>query len=132
MFADFGNIKSLVLMQNEIGQFGFICFDDPEGKNKDYGPACAQRAIQSLNHMHVGDSKLYLRPALKKAERELEKKKDLLKYKNSKKRCNLYVKGFPNHWKHDQVKQVFERFGDIENIRVDQSQNGNSFAFVCF
>jgi len=42
LFAPFGNIKSLVLQKNEIGQFGFVCFDDPEGKDKEYGPKCAQ------------------------------------------------------------------------------------------
>jgi len=38
---------------------------------------------------------LYVKPALGKAEREIEKRKDMLRYKNSKKRCNLYVKNFP-------------------------------------
>jgi hypothetical protein len=37
----------------------------------------------------------YAKPALSKQEREIEKKKDMMRYKNSKKRCNLYVKNFP-------------------------------------
>lgn len=41
LFAQYGHIKSLILMQNDIGQFGFICFEDPTGKNKEYGPTCA-------------------------------------------------------------------------------------------
>ena len=28
MFAAHGHIKSLVLMKNNIGQFGFVCYDD--------------------------------------------------------------------------------------------------------
>jgi polyadenylate-binding protein len=41
MFSAYGNIKSLVLMKNDIGQYGFVCFDDPKGTNKEYGPECA-------------------------------------------------------------------------------------------
>jgi len=29
LFEPFGHIKSLVIYQNAIGQFAFICFDDP-------------------------------------------------------------------------------------------------------
>jgi len=39
--------------------------------------------------------KLYVRHAMNKGEREIEKKKDTIRYKASKKRCNLYVKNFP-------------------------------------
>jgi len=35
-----------------------------------------------------------VKPALSKKEREIEKQKNMLRYKNSKKRCNLYVKNF--------------------------------------
>jgi len=38
---------------------------------------------------------LYVKPALTKTERENEKLKEMIRYKNSKKRCNLYVKNFP-------------------------------------
>jgi hypothetical protein len=38
---------------------------------------------------------LYVKAALSKDERLAEKEKEKLRYKNSKKRCNLYVKNFP-------------------------------------
>lgn len=41
------------------------------------------------------DLKLYVKAALSKDERQAEKEKEKLRYKNSKKRCNLYVKNFP-------------------------------------
>jgi RNA recognition motif-containing protein len=41
LFKPFGHIKSLVVNQNQIGQFAFICFDDPNNTNKEYGPQCA-------------------------------------------------------------------------------------------
>lgn len=132
MFAAFGNIKSLVLQKNDIGQFGFVCYDDPEGKNKEYGPECAQKAIDSLNGKDMGnDLKLYVRHAMKKSDRELEKKRETLRYKTSKKRCNLYVKNFPNSWTSDDLQNLFKQFGAIENIKLEKGRNG-SFAFVCF
>mgnify|MGYP001125545055 CR=1 FL=1 len=48
IFEPFGNIKSLVLMKNDIGQFCFVCYDDPKGVSKEYGPECANKAIESL------------------------------------------------------------------------------------
>mgnify|MGYP002050727664 CR=1 FL=1 len=99
MFQAYGNIKSLVLFKNEMGQYGFVCFDDPKGTNKEYGPECAQKAIDGLSGKNMGgDLKLYVRHAMKKSDREIEKKRETLRYKTSKKRCNLYVKNFPNNW----------------------------------
>lgn len=48
IFAPFGTIKSLALYKNDIGQYGFVCYDDKDGKNKEYGPECCQKAIQEL------------------------------------------------------------------------------------
>ena len=133
IFSQHGNIKSLVLFQNNIGQFGFVCYEDPEGKDKEYGPRCAEKAIRELNEYEVdGENKLYLRHALKKADRELEKKNCAIRFKKAKKRCNLYVKNIPATWTQLEVSQLFTKFGEIESIRVDKSQNGTHFAFVCF
>jgi len=52
MFSDHGNIKSLVLMKNNIGQFGFVCY---EGEERNYGPTCAFKAIEALNEKDLGD-----------------------------------------------------------------------------
>lgn len=133
LFSKYGNIKSIVLMKNPIGQFGFICFEDPKGISKEYGPSCAKKAIEELNETTLeGGNKLYVRHALKKAEREHEKQQQLIRYKNSKKRCNLYVKNFPNSWSEDHIAQLFGKYGEIESIRIDKSANGHKFAFVCF
>ena len=46
LFSPFGNIKSLVLQEKEnIGYFGFVCYEDKEGINKEYGPKCAEKAV---------------------------------------------------------------------------------------
>ena len=76
--------------------------------------------------------KLYLRHALKKAERDIEKKKESLKYKASKKRCNLYVKNFPDYWNEAQLRDLFTYYGEIENLRMEKSKLGNVYSFVCY
>jgi len=134
LFKPFGHIKSLVVQQNQIGQFAFICYDDKDGNNKEYGPQCAQKAIDEMNDREIAPGlKLCVKHALKKAEREIEKVRDTIRYKASKKRCNLYVKNFPNHWTKDDLMKLFNTYGDIENIRLDKGkQTGNAFAFVCY
>ena len=132
MFEAFGHIKSLVLMSNNIGQYGFVCYDDPSGNNKEYGPECALKAIEGLSGMDITeDLKLYVRHAMKKSEREVEKTRDTLRYKTSKKRCNLYVKNFPNQWPKEELENLFQQFGEIENIKLDKGKSG-SYAFICY
>ena len=81
----------------------------------------------------MGDGlKLVVKHALKKSDREQEKLRETIRYKASKRRCNLYVKNFPNQWKEQDLTNLFKPYGEIEKIRVDTSQNGNAFAFVCF
>lgn len=132
MFAAYGNIKSIALMKNNIGQFGFVCYDDPKGVNKEYGPDCAAKAIEALSGKEMDyELKLYVRQAMKKTERELEKRRDTLRYKASKKRCNLFIKNFPNQWTKDDIEGLFKQHGEIESIKLDKGLKGN-FAFVCF
>lgn len=77
--------------------------------------------------------KLCVKHALKKAERDIEKVRDTIRYKASKKRCNLYVKNFPNEYTKDDLMNLFKTYGEIENIRLDRGKaTGNAFAFVCY
>lgn len=48
-FGKFGNIKSLVLIQHKDGAFSFICYQDKEEKDHEYGFKCAQQAVTELN-----------------------------------------------------------------------------------
>jgi len=133
MFQPFGNIKSLIVQEHTYGKFAFICYDDPTGQNKEYGPQCAQKAIDEMNDREIDGIKLCVKHALKKAERDIEKIRDTIRYKASKKRCNLYVKNFPNSYTRDDLMNLFKQYGEIENIRLEHGQNTkNAFAFVCF
>jgi RNA recognition motif-containing protein len=76
---------------------------------------------------------MYCREALKKEDRLKEKQKDMLRYKNSKKRCNLYVKNFPPTTTKEELETLFSRHGEIESIKLFNSKEGEAvYAFVCF
>ena len=149
LFEAYGSIKSLALRSNQIGTFGFVCFEDPRGASKNYGPECAQKAIDGLNGFDVSSvsasessdgsamSKLVVRHALKSSERMVEKLREAMSYKASKRRCNLYVKGFPVDWTKEQLLELFSQYGTIENVRFEAGNTNaagqpNPFAFVCY
>jgi len=50
---------------------------------------------------------LYVKAALNKDDRMAEKAKEMIRYKNSKKRCNLYVKNFPPTTTKEELEQHF-------------------------
>lgn len=120
------------------GFFAFICYESDDKSNRQYGPECAERAVCELHNAEEVngiklEKRLYVKEALPAAEREAERKRDTIKYKNSKKRCNLYVKGFPEEITEEQLKQVFEAHGEVESVRlhpVDKARKHS--AFVCF
>lgn len=55
-----------------------------------------------------------------------------IQYKNHKKRQNLHIKNFPLTWGEDDITRLFSPYGEIDSIKLDKSQEGNHFAFVCF
>ena len=56
----------------------------------------------------------------------------MLRYKNSKKRCNLYVKNILPNTNKAQLNELFSKFGSIESIKVLPKENEALYAFVCF
>jgi len=127
-----------VIFKNEIGQYGFVCYDDEKNKDKTYGPACVNKAIDALMNREMTPGadglKLYVRHALSKSQREQEKLMETIRYKSSKKRVNLYVKNFPNSWTEVELRQEFGKYGELENVRLEpkKDQQGNQYAFVCY
>jgi len=101
LFGKFGNIISCIVIETVKGEsklkFAFVCYGPPtDNESRTYGYDCATKAVEGLNG-HVIDEThtLYCKPALSKDDRAKEKAKEMMRYKNSKKRCNLYVKNFP-------------------------------------
>lgn len=141
MFEKYGQIKSLSLMDKEVeknGQkvvrrFGFVCYEDKDGKNTNHGTDACQRAVEELTDKDVGQGeKLYIRNFLNKQQREQEKFVETIKYKTSKKRCNLYVKNFPADWDEKALENLFKTYGEIEKIKLEKGFQNNTFAFICF
>ena len=56
----------------------------------------------------------------------------MIRYKNSKKRCNLYVKNFPTTTTPDQLKEYFSKYGEIESTKLFQKEGDAAYAFICF
>lgn len=69
---------------------------------------------------------------MKKAEREQEKRKEQLRFKNSKKRCNLYVKNFPPTTTEAELRDYFGKYGEIESIKLFPKEGEALYAFVCY
>jgi len=128
-------------MRNDKGPYAFICFNSEDRMDREYGPRCAQEAVAKLNgeSMINGESlpdnkKLYVKEALKRTDREAERLRETIKYKSSKKRCNLYVKGFPDTMAENDLRELFARYGEIESLRMHPPGENvkKLYAFVCF
>lgn len=136
-FSKFGNITSLKALPNPADpktKFAFICYGSPtDPSDKEYGIKAALEAVKQLNGEKLDENHtLYVKEALKKEEREIEKRKEMIRYKNSKKRCNLYVKNFPPTTTAEELKQLFSQYGTIENIKLFPQEGNALYAFVCF
>jgi len=133
LFTPFGHVGSVFMQAHANGPYAFVCFEGNDPSDSEYGPRCAERAVQELHDKMIGDVKLYVRPGLKKGERERELQHETFKYKNSKKRCNLYVKGFPASMNEQSLTELFCKYGDIESLKLfPQKEQKQPFAFVCF
>lgn len=137
VFTQYGTIKSIALLSAKVpGQedveapFAFICYED--ATDKEYGPKCAQRAVDQENEKEYDGQKIYVKEALKKVDREAEKRREQLRFKNSKKRCNLYVKNFPPTTTEAELRTYFEKYGDIESIKLLPKEGEALYAFVCY
>lgn len=142
LFSQHGRIESMKFMINErLGTpFAFICYNSEDKSDREYGPRCAAEAVAKLNGATEingvplpDNKKLYVKEALKRTDREAERLRETIKYKSSKKRCNLYVKGFPDNMTEDELRGLFEKYGEIESLRMHPPGEGKKlYAFVCF
>jgi polyadenylate-binding protein len=140
LFTQYGRIESLKFDKNEKGSYAFICFNSEDKSLREYGPQCAQKAVEALHNAgevlgeKLTDKKLYVKEALKKRDREAERLRDTIKYKSSKKRCNLYVKGFPENMTEQGLRDLFSQHGEIESLKLHPPGDGAKklYAFVCF
>jgi len=132
VFTAFGQISMVKEMNHPNGKFAFICFMASDPNDHEYGPKCAYSAISKLHGEVFEEKKLYVQPALNQAKRAEQKLRETIKYKNSKKRCNLYIKNIEHNSTEESLTEIFGRFGEIESIKIFPVEGPKAYAFVCF
>lgn len=108
LFKKFGEMKSCKIVRNRVSGysygFGFVDFQTHEQ---------ALKAITELNGHELETKKIkvaFARPA----------GQDI-------KQANLYIKPVPNNWTQEDVKRVFEPYGNIIQVRVLGNDRGVAF-----
>jgi polyadenylate-binding protein len=136
MFSKYGDIKSCEVMKakrsdSEVeSSFAFICFE--RDGDREHGIEAAIKAVDQEHGKTYEGHEIYVQEALKKEDRETEKRREQLRFKNSKKRCNLYVKNFPPNTKESELTEFFSKYGEIESVKVFPNEENALYAFVCF
>jgi len=141
IFSRYGEIKSCVIMSQkskkdgEERPFAFVCFDK-EG-DAAYGRQAADNAVVELHDKELDGFKLYVQPAIPADQRQAQVQRDQIRFKNSKKKCNLFVKNFPPNYTKERLAELFGQCGEIESIKVIEgaSEDGRPQgvrAFICY
>jgi len=133
MFKEYGAIASARVMCDPEGKsklFGFVAFEEPDA---------AELAVQAMHSKEVGGKILYVQPAQKKAQRQMELKERFEKIKmeriKSYEGVNLYVKNLDDVIDDERLRKEFTPFGNITSAKVmreDKTNNSKGFGFVCF
>lgn len=138
VFSPFGEITSVYMPLEDGKSKGFACVNFE-------GPDDAKSAIDSLHEKHIvgkdeegNDITLYVQKAMNKAERLSLLRREQVQHRSETTSeyngCNLYI----NHLRHtvteDILREHFQRFGNIVNVRIMKDRNGNTkgFGFLCF
>ncbi|RLN11588.1 hypothetical protein C2845_PM09G17350 [Panicum miliaceum] len=131
-FEPFGGITSVVVMRHSDGAskcFGFVNFEKPE---------YATEAVQKLNGKSINDKVLYVGRAQKKAERQAELRAKFQQGSYGKvekpQGINLYLKNIDDSISNEELKKLFEEFGEITSctVMVDSKGRSKGSGFVSF
>jgi polyadenylate-binding protein len=133
LFSPYGPICMLKFGKNEMGPYCMIAYFSEDKEDRTSGPAAALKACDDLNGKEIGGKKIYVKPFLSTEARKQEILRDAIKYKNSKKKCNLFVKNIPETCSEKDIRDLFGKYGDIESVRLFSKEKGkNPYCFVCF
>ncbi|KAK9112696.1 hypothetical protein Scep_020215 [Stephania cephalantha] len=131
IFGEYGIITSAVVMKDRDGNskcFGFVNFVNTDD---------AAKAVEALNGRKFDGKEWYVGKALKKIEREMESKGQVVqsvggvdKFQGS----NLYMKNLDDSIGDDKLRELFSEFGTITSCKVMRDPNGVSrgSGFVAF
>ncbi|KAF2860625.1 polyadenylate binding protein [Piedraia hortae CBS 480.64] len=119
-FAAFGNILSCKVAQDEHGNskgYGFVHYETSEA---------ASSAIKSVNGMLLNEKKVFVGHHIPKKDR-------MSKFEEMKANfTNIYVKNVETEVTEDQLRELFEKYGEITSVSLAHDQEGKSrgFGFV--
>lgn len=134
IFSTVGEITSSHLSEASTKspprRFGFINYKNPED---------AVKAVEEFNKKELEpDCELYVGRAQKKSERERLLKRE---YKHQQRELdaknragNLYVKHLAEDVQESDLRELFEKFGEIKSLKImaDEAGVSRGFGFVCF
>ncbi|GMF00562.1 unnamed protein product [Ambrosiozyma monospora] len=115
IFKPFGDIKSCKIIYDDFGVskgFGFISFANRKQAND---------AIENLHGCNVDGNDLFINHHISKKERLKEMEFRKMNY------SNLYIKNLPPEMTTDSLRELFQRFGDIENVFIPSDRINNSY-----
>ena len=141
VFSQFGEVSSCLISSKKVVKDGvelphsYVCFN--QKGNPSHGFEAALKAVKELHDKEVDGFKIYVQPFLPAKKRLAIAQRDSIRYKNSKKKCNLFVKNFPDYYKKEDLAEIFGQCGEIESIRMIEKLLENGYvqafrAFVCF
>ncbi|KAK8297910.1 hypothetical protein V6Z11_D05G217100 [Gossypium hirsutum] len=132
IFGEYGEITSAVVMRDADGKskgFGFVNFEDADA---------AAKAVEALNGKKLDEKEWYVGKALKKSEREHERKaqyeQTLKEAADKLQGLNLYIKNLDDGIGDEALKELFSEFGTITSCKVMRDPSGISkgSGFVAF
>ncbi|KAB2082670.1 hypothetical protein ES319_A05G213400v1 [Gossypium barbadense] len=132
IFGEYGDITSVVVMRDADGTskgFGFVNFEHADA---------AAKAVEALNGKKLDEKEWYVGKALKKSEREHERKSQyeqtLKEAADKLQGLNLYIKNLDDSIGDEALKELFSEFGTITSCKVMRDPSGISkgSGFVAF
>ncbi len=109
---EFGKIQSAKIFNGQHGKYGVIIFSsEQEAKN----------AIEKLNNKEINGKKLIVNEPQRKAVYPPNNyyNKPFPIYEESYENPNLYIKNIPLNVKEEDLRKVFEPFGNIKSIKLE-------------
>ena len=111
LFQKYGKIASCKLDVYADGKskgFGYVQFLEQKS---------AADAIENLNDTMIDYKKISVAVHSKKDEREAQ----------SEKFTNLFVRNLPSNYTEPQLRSLYQEFGEINSVTMDQSKAGQGF-----
>ncbi|KFM72265.1 Polyadenylate-binding protein, cytoplasmic and nuclear, partial [Stegodyphus mimosarum] len=132
-FTPFGNILEVHILgrknKSDGCRYGYVKYESHSS---------AKIAVAQMNDKIIDGKKLIVEPFLEKEVRE-HLVKNSLEYaekalEKSTQRNNLHVKNLPKDMSDEQLKELFERFGEIVSVKIvrDEHFESKGFGFVAF